>query len=293
HSISLGIFSFFVVQNIESSNSSEQKRAANWVLVWSAGPGPSAGVDSKTKMAAASCKQLILKAMCLQCTRVCAIKVNLVCKPVNFSVLAFGVLAFQGSTTNLKGSLSTCAEALESTGLRTAPIEVVSHAMQGVLLIVFNLILDRAIGDWGYFSHLHSLHIVHIFLVKWEEIGNGVWVNPIRLRVAQKYTKSKTAFARVVLMFFYKKEELKGKRLHELDQDILHTIAELPQVTLRESGCTGNQPKEKEPKNKAAILQSLRTKLNNLIWEDEQRQRRKERRAAMQTDQVVQNLAAE
>ena len=24
---------------------------------------------------------------------------------------------------------------------------------------------------------------------------------------------------------FYKKEELKGKRLHELDQDILHTIA--------------------------------------------------------------------
>ena len=39
-------------------------------------------------------------------------------------------------------------------------------------------------------------------------------------------------------------------------------------MTLRESGCTGNQPKEKEPKNKAAILQSLRTKLNNFIWED-------------------------
>ena len=99
-------------------------------------------------------------------TFVCAIKVNLVCKFVNFLVLAFGVLAFQGSTTNLKGSPSTCAEALASTGLRTAPIEVVSHAMQGVLLIVLNLILDRAFGDWGYFSHLHSLHIVHIFLVK-------------------------------------------------------------------------------------------------------------------------------
>ena len=37
------------------SNSSEQKRAGNWVLVWSAGPGHSVGVDSKTKMAAASC----------------------------------------------------------------------------------------------------------------------------------------------------------------------------------------------------------------------------------------------
>ena len=41
--------------SVAISNSSEQKRAANWVLVWSAGPGPSAGVDSKTKMAAASC----------------------------------------------------------------------------------------------------------------------------------------------------------------------------------------------------------------------------------------------
>lgn len=60
---------------------------------------------------------------------------------------------------------------------------------------------------------------------QWEEIGNGVWINSIRLRVAQKDAKSKTAFARMVLMFFYKKEELKGKRLHELDQDILHTIA--------------------------------------------------------------------
>ena len=82
-------------------------------------------------------------------TFVCAIKVNLVCKLVNFSVLAFGVLAFQGSTKNLKGSPSTCAEALASTGLRTAPIEVVSLATQGVLLIVYNLVLNRAFGDWG------------------------------------------------------------------------------------------------------------------------------------------------
>ena len=37
--------------------------------------------------------------------------------------------------------------------------------------------------------------------------------------------KSKTAFARMLLMFFYKKEELKGKRLTELDQDIVHAIA--------------------------------------------------------------------
>ena len=29
----------------------------------------------------------------------------------------------------------------------------------------------------------------------------------------------------MVLMFFYKKEELKGKRLRKLDQDIVHAIA--------------------------------------------------------------------
>ena len=28
----------------------------------------------------------------------------------------------------------------------------------------------------------------------------------------------------MLLMFFYKKEKLKGKRLHELDQDIVHTV---------------------------------------------------------------------
>ena len=51
-----------------------------------------------------------------------------------------------------------------------------------------------------------------------------MWIDPLRLRAAQKEAKSKTAFARMLLMFFYKKEELKGKRLHELDQDIVHAI---------------------------------------------------------------------
>ena len=111
-------------------------------------------------------------------------------------------------------------------------------------------------------------------------------------------------------------------------------------MTLRESGRTGDTQTEKEPKNKAAILQSLRTKLNNLIREDGKSSvailhlslsiiicslqfllrtmkpicittvpwflrdlilmnecmyttYAAERRAAMQTDQVVQNLAAE
>lgn len=52
-----------------------------------------------------------------------------------------------------------------------------------------------------------------------------MWICPLRLRAAQKDAKSKTAFARMLLMFFYKKEELKGRRLHELDQDIVHAVA--------------------------------------------------------------------
>ena len=57
-----------------------------------------------------------------------------------------------------------------------------------------------------------------------EEIGNGVWIDPIRVYAAQKDAKAKTAFARMVLMFLYKTEELEGKRLHKLDQDIVHVI---------------------------------------------------------------------
>ena len=44
------------------------------------------------------------------------------------------------------------------------------------------------------------------------------------MRAAQKDAKAKTAFARMVLMFLYKTEELEGKRFHKLDQDIVHAI---------------------------------------------------------------------
>ena len=51
-----------------------------------------------------------------------------------------------------------------------------------------------------------------------------MWIDPIREYAAQKDAKAKTAFARMVLMFLYKTEELEGKRLHKLDQDIVHVI---------------------------------------------------------------------
>ncbi|RMX48288.1 hypothetical protein pdam_00014737 [Pocillopora damicornis] len=139
------------------------------------------------------------------------------------------------------------------------------------------------------------------FRSQWEEIGNGVWIDPIRVYAAQKDAKAKTAFASMVLMFLYKTEELEGKRLHKLDQDIVHAITgwhliyiyicstknelavvtKLLQVKLKESGSTGDQPKKKAPKDKALILQA------------KAKEKRLKRRAAMRTDLVVQNLAAE
>ena len=51
-----------------------------------------------------------------------------------------------------------------------------------------------------------------------------MWIDPIRVYAAQKDAKAKTAFASTVLMLLYKTEELEGKRLHKLDQDIVHAI---------------------------------------------------------------------
>ena len=51
-----------------------------------------------------------------------------------------------------------------------------------------------------------------------------MWIDPIRVYAAQKDAKAKAAFASMVLMFLYKTEELEGKRLHKLDQDIVHAI---------------------------------------------------------------------
>lgn len=134
-----------------------------------------------------------------------------------------------------------------------------------------------------------------------------MWICPLRLRAAQKDAKSKTAFARMLLMFFYKKEELKGRRLHELDQDIIHAVAEFALIAKLQSqpkldaqgDNNGKEGKGKERKpqeeTKAAIMQSLRTKLNNLIQEDEQKKKRQEKRKQESTKfkELVSSTAAE
>ena len=48
----------------------------------------------------------------------------------------------------------------------------------------------------------------------------------------------------------------------------LAVVTKQLQVKLKESGSTGDQPQKKALKDKALILQSLRSKLNNFIQED-------------------------
>ncbi|XP_068750919.1 uncharacterized protein [Montipora capricornis] len=58
----------------------------------------------------------------------------------------------------------------------------------------------------------------------WEEIGNGVWCCPIKVKAAVRDCTSRTALACALLAIFYPKEKLQGYRLHELDQDVIEAI---------------------------------------------------------------------
>jgi len=60
--------------------------------------------------------------------------------------------------------------------------------------------------------------------VKWEEISSGVWCCPIKVKAAVKDAATRTALACALLGIFYPKEELKGRRLHNLDQDVVEAI---------------------------------------------------------------------
>lgn len=59
---------------------------------------------------------------------------------------------------------------------------------------------------------------------QWEEIANGIWICPYKLRSCVRDAKSKSNCARKLLLIFYKKEELKGKRLKELDEEIVDAV---------------------------------------------------------------------
>ena len=63
-----------------------------------------------------------------------------------------------------------------------------------------------------------------IFFSKWQEIGDAVWCCPIKLKSAIGSSSTKTILVGNLLLAFYSKEELAGKRLHELDQKVVEAI---------------------------------------------------------------------
>ena len=60
--------------------------------------------------------------------------------------------------------------------------------------------------------------------IQWEEIPNSVWCCPVKVKAAVKDSSSRTGLALALFGLFYPKEELGGRRLHELDQDIIEAI---------------------------------------------------------------------
>ena len=60
--------------------------------------------------------------------------------------------------------------------------------------------------------------------MQWEEISNSVWCCPVKVKAAVKNSSSRTALALALFGLFYPKEELGGRRLHQLDQDVIEAI---------------------------------------------------------------------
>ncbi|KAJ7391501.1 hypothetical protein OS493_018552 [Desmophyllum pertusum] len=105
----------------------------------------------------------------------------------------------------------------------------------------------------------------------WEEISNGVWCCPIKAKAAVKDASTRTALACSLLGIFYPKDEIKGRRLHELDQDVIEAITDFSLVakltkepTLRKAK-EGEESKPPSPVSRSGIKQAMRVKCNTVI----------------------------
>ncbi|XP_068720386.1 uncharacterized protein [Montipora capricornis] len=105
----------------------------------------------------------------------------------------------------------------------------------------------------------------------WEEISSGVWCCPIKVKAAVKDAATRTALACALLGIFYPKEELKGRRLHELDQDVVEAItdfcmvAKLTKEPPLKRTKEGDAPKPSSPMSRSTIKQAMRMKCNTII----------------------------
>ena len=70
----------------------------------------------------------------------------------------------------------------------------------------------------------NCFNIYLFYYPQWEEVGNGIWCCPIKVKAAVRNATSRTALACNLLSIFYPKKDLQGKRLQELDQDVIEAI---------------------------------------------------------------------
>ena len=64
---------------------------------------------------------------------------------------------------------------------------------------------------------------IPFILISWEEISNSVWCCPVKDRADVKNLSITIGLALAPFGLFHPEEELGGRRLHELNQDIIHS----------------------------------------------------------------------
>lgn len=106
----------------------------------------------------------------------------------------------------------------------------------------------------------------------WEEISNGVWCCPIKVKAAVRNACTRTGLACSLLGIFYPKDKLKGMRLHELDKDIVEAITDFSMVAkltkeppVRKTKDGEEIVKPPSPVSRSTIKQAMRMKCNTLI----------------------------
>lgn len=104
------------------------------------------------------------------------------------------------------------------------------------------------------------------------EIADGVWCCPVKVKALISSCTSKTGFACALFSIYYPKDTLRGRRLKDLDQRIVHAVADFA-VIAKVKERQDQKPKEGKPPKpnrlvtKGDVMQALRQKCNQFIFQ--------------------------
>ncbi|KXJ18225.1 hypothetical protein AC249_AIPGENE20398 [Exaiptasia diaphana] len=94
----------------------------------------------------------------------------------------------------------------------------------------------------------------------WKEISPGIWMDSMTLNACMRGSSSKTHFARTLLDKFF--PDIKGKRLNEVDNDIVEAIIDLSLMSKFQNAAGTAE------ETRGTIKQSLRKKCNQYIFQE-------------------------